>query len=830
MNSYMRWFVLFLLAVLMLAGSLAASSGISLPSSTLLAPDEMNYHDFAETEAALRSLDAHSPYVTLETIGESIDYRTNPASPTSYPIYALRVSANTPEASGDRYNRNAILFDCDTHAREWLTSESCLALADYLVHHRIDDASPVPELLMYTDVWIIPMVNPAGRVIDDPAGGDPTQFFNNPLFWSGRGWRNNADTRLCTMGVNVARNFSRGFNDAHAVPFCDSEYRGFAPFSTGEANALRQFVNNHMISMAVTAHSNGQEIWNEWDAGDIAGSRMIDQAALTWRQGGWTTATDQARYDLARGSVGHGNGQFSAWLSNTSNHSGNDDDHTIGPWAYPGDLPLAGDFDSDGQADDVAIYRTPAVGDQYHWYYDYNHDGDTDENRGPWAEQPGDRPFAGDFDGDGAIDDVAFYRASDHTWQYDYNHDANPDEIRSGCGTSCLHPIALDYDRDGAVDDRAAFCTTDKKWYFDINHDCVGDGITPVGPWGLTGDLPLGGDFDRDGEVDDLAVYRPSNRMWYYDLDHNGTTDHASGPWGTAEGLPVAGNFNPGGDDPDRLDDVGLFTPSTRQWHYDDYHNATFPQLDDGTRRGIQTIMLELPVLDDIYDTSMYIQSAGDGSNGFHPSANAVHNMINDAFVPMGLYLIRQARAPGCPTASNASAESAYCPALDAGLIGAKIIPYQASDDSPGVLRSVQAQRASWSDVTPALEQLDTGVYRVIYRVQNFSTTSATYSVTMTVNRWTAAASGTRTSTPLFSINRLHTLAGRTAASDDFDLLLFQPAQQRFSYADTVGDHYEIVLEVAPSAGGSDGFGSNDSKIFKFQVLGSSLFLPVGMR
>ncbi len=89
-----------------------------------------------------------------------------------------------------------------------------------------------------------------------------------------------------------------------------------------------------------------------------------------------------------------------------------------------------------------------------------------------------------------------------------------------------------------------------------------------------------------------------------------------------------------------------MFIPSTRTWQYDDYHNATFKQLDDGSRRAIQTIMLELPVLDEVYTSSMYIQSPNDGSNGFHPSANAVADMIDDSFIPMALYLIRQARRP----------------------------------------------------------------------------------------------------------------------------------------------------------------------------------------
>ncbi len=382
MHGHIRLNVLFLLASLLLTGATSIKLDYLRNLSVPLAPAEMNYHDFAETETALQWLDAVSPYVMLEIIGESIDYQTNPSSPVSYPIYALRISADTPPADGDRHDRNAILFDCAVHAREWLTAESCLHLATYLVGNRTNNSTEVPELLEHTDVWIIPIANPSGRVLDDQHGGDPTQFHNTPPWTTG--WRNTADTRLCNMGVNVARNFSRGFNDHAAFVFCSSPYRGFAPFSTSEANALRQFVNNHMISFAVTSHSNGQLIWNQWGGGDIAGNRMIEQAALTWRLAGWSTASDHALYDLGRNSVGGGNGQFSAWLAATSDRSENEIDQTVSPWAYNGDLPLAGDFDSDGQVDDVAVYRTPpGVADRYYWYYDYDHDGDTDEI--PWT-------------------------------------------------------------------------------------------------------------------------------------------------------------------------------------------------------------------------------------------------------------------------------------------------------------------------------------------------------------------------------------------------------------------------------------------------------------
>lgn len=44
------------------------------------------------------------------------------------------------------------------------------------------------------------------------------------------------------------------------------------------------------------------------------------------------------------------------------------------------DIPIAGDFDRDGHSDDVAVFRPS----NHLWYYDYNHDGSTDERSGPW--------------------------------------------------------------------------------------------------------------------------------------------------------------------------------------------------------------------------------------------------------------------------------------------------------------------------------------------------------------------------------------------------------------------------------------------------------------
>ena len=222
--------------------ALAAAAALLL-GTTVAQAGAMRYYTVDEAEDKLWELDA-SPYARLERIGYSYDYTADPDRPYRYPVYALRISADGDHV-GDNYQKNAILFECGMHPREWLSIESCMRLAEYLVDNASAQRSSTAALLSQVDVWIIPMSNPSGRYLDSP-GGDPTWFSTSP---AAGGWRGNGDTRLCSYGVNVARNFSRGFDDSAANPNCGShdEYRGFAPFSTAEANNIRQFVENHGI-------------------------------------------------------------------------------------------------------------------------------------------------------------------------------------------------------------------------------------------------------------------------------------------------------------------------------------------------------------------------------------------------------------------------------------------------------------------------------------------------------------------------------------------------------------------------------------------------------
>jgi len=230
--------------------------------------------------------------------------------------------------------------------------------------------------------------------------------------------------------------------------------------------------------------------------------------------------------------------------------------------ATGGDTPVTGDFDRDGRNDDVAVFR-PTVGT---WFYDFNHDGDTDA-KSNWAV-PGDIPVAGDFDRDGRIDDVAVFRPGDRMWYFDYDRNGSTNKTSGPWGNAGDIPIAGSFDADHKCDDVGVFRPSNRMWYYDYD----GNGTTDEkhGPWGQLGDLPIAGDFSYTQQNDDVAVFRPSTGKWYYDYLHDGTTDFVSHKaWGLSGDLPLAGDFDSDG----RYDDVGIFRMSDCRWRYD--YNGT---------------------------------------------------------------------------------------------------------------------------------------------------------------------------------------------------------------------------------------------------------------
>ncbi len=177
------------------------------------------YHNYAETEAALRKLAADNPAETsLFSLGKTTEGRE---------IWCLRIN---PEAKGEApSSRPAALFMGNHHAREHLSNEVALNLASYLLAHKTDPE--VGGYLRTLDIYIAPMTNPDGAEYDIASG---------KYRWHRKNTRINPDK---TVGVDLNRNYDSLWCKAGASHSPGSDtYCGPYAFSEPESRAVRDFV------------------------------------------------------------------------------------------------------------------------------------------------------------------------------------------------------------------------------------------------------------------------------------------------------------------------------------------------------------------------------------------------------------------------------------------------------------------------------------------------------------------------------------------------------------------------------------------------------------
>jgi hypothetical protein len=203
------------------------------------------------------------------------------------------------------------------------------------------------------------------------------------------------------------------------------------------------------------------------------------------------------------------------------------------PWGLSDDIALTMNYDGNNVTDIVAF--RPSNGT---WYI--KRMGDIIK---PFSETPdpdgqnyriiqwgmaGDKPLAGDFDGDG-FDEIVNFRPSDGNW-YIYNRVAGNYNIIHW-GMSGDKPIAKDFDGDGKCD-LAVYRPSDGTWYI---HNSLDDSMT-IRQFGLSSDIPVPADYDKDN-VSDIAVFRPSNGTWY--VLRSSDNSFFAVPFGLSGDIPV---------------------------------------------------------------------------------------------------------------------------------------------------------------------------------------------------------------------------------------------------------------------------------------------------
>ena len=190
-------------------------------------------------------------------------------------------------------------------------------------------------------------------------------------------------------------------------------------------------------------------------------------------------------------------------------------------YGNPGDIAFSGDWNCDGE-------RTPGLyrqSDGFVYLRDSNTQGIADLEF--YFGDPGDIPIAGDFNGDGC-DTVSVYRATEGR-VYVINRLG---EDGGGLGAADLDyyfgdpgdkPFAGDFDGDG-IDTIGLHRETTGLVYFRNSHT---EGVADSSfIFGDPGDQILAGDWNDD-TIDTVAVYRPTNETLYVKLANSqGVADH----------------------------------------------------------------------------------------------------------------------------------------------------------------------------------------------------------------------------------------------------------------------------------------------------------------
>lgn len=214
------------------------SSSASLNSSLDYFDEYHTYESILGFYTALAA--QYSELVTFTpSIGQSLELR---------PMPAVKITAATGEQTP------VVLLTCQIHAREWISSSTCMFMAQTLLE-RVETDPRVREILTHSELHIIPFMNPDGYVYT----------------WTGdRLWRKNrrVNTGSNCRGVDLNRNFNIRWAEpgggSSGNP-CSETYHGTSAESEPEIEHLVNYFRQHApIIGGIDYHSYGQLILRPW--------------------------------------------------------------------------------------------------------------------------------------------------------------------------------------------------------------------------------------------------------------------------------------------------------------------------------------------------------------------------------------------------------------------------------------------------------------------------------------------------------------------------------------------------------------------------------------
>ena len=238
----------------------------------------------------LANLDAMAAaYPTLisarQSIGTSIEGRS---------LDFVRIS-NAPDVDQDKPE---VFYNADHHAREPGAISQLIFYMWYLLENYGTDPE-VTHLVNTREMYFVPCVNPDGYVYNESIEPD-----------GGGMWRKNRrDNGDGTFGVDLNRNYdwAWGQDDVGSSPDPASDvYRGAAPFSEPETQAIRDFCIAHEFRAVLNYHTYHNLLIHPWcsvpDLVTIDSTLFEEHARLLTRNNGYAHGTtNQTLFYLVNG-------------------------------------------------------------------------------------------------------------------------------------------------------------------------------------------------------------------------------------------------------------------------------------------------------------------------------------------------------------------------------------------------------------------------------------------------------------------------------------------------------------------------------------------------
>ena len=166
------------------------------------------------------------------------------------PIYWLRMSDNPNSDESEP----EVLYTAIHHAREPESMQQLVYFMWYMLENYSTN-SEVQGILDNTELYFIPMINPDGyqhNVDNDPNGGGMHRKNKRNIGTSNPGVDNNRNYDY----IDGSGNSIWGTTGVSSNPNNDT-YPGTGPFSEPENQAIKWFVENHNIKLALNNHTSG---------------------------------------------------------------------------------------------------------------------------------------------------------------------------------------------------------------------------------------------------------------------------------------------------------------------------------------------------------------------------------------------------------------------------------------------------------------------------------------------------------------------------------------------------------------------------------------------